>query len=121
MLKNFFMAAIVGLIICAGVKVEAADVYVGMSPTTGYECYVMTNTISYKNEHRMFISYATLKMVDQYGDVHYLEYTFFDLDNDAVDVDFTNSQDFSGRATPQDTPIEWAMYTVMRERIIGEY
>ncbi|MBQ3444345.1 MAG: hypothetical protein IJG33_14000 [Selenomonadaceae bacterium] len=121
MAKKIFMAAVVSLILCAGVKAEAADVYVGMSPATGYECYVMTNTISYKNEHRMFISSATLKMVDQYGGVQYLDYTFFDLDNDAADVDFTNSQGFSGKATPQDTPIEWAMYTVMRERIIGEY
>ena len=121
MAKKFFMAAIIGLIICAGVKVEAAEIYVGMSPVTGYECYVMTDTIHYKNEHRMFISYATLKMVDQYGGIQYLDYTFFDLDNDAADVDFTNSQGFSGKATPQDTPIEWAMYTVMRERIIGEY
>ena len=121
MIKNVLLAAIVGLIICAGIKVEAADVYVGMSPATGYECYVMTDTIHYQNEHRMFISSATLKMVDQYGDIHYLEYTFFDLDNDAIDVEFTNSQGFSGRATARDTTIEWAMYTVIREMIIGDY
>ena len=114
-MKKFLMAAIVGLIICACVKVEAADIYVGMSPATGYECYVMTNTISRKNEHRMVITSATLKMVDQYGDAHYLNYKFFDLDGDAVDVDFTNSQGFSGKATPQDTPIEWAMYSVTRD------
>lgn len=114
-MKKFLMAAIVGLIICAGVKVEAADIYVGMSPVTGYECYVMTETISRKNEHRMVITSATLKMVDQYGDAHYLDYKFFDLDDDAVDVDFTNSQGFSGKATPQDTPIEWAMYSVTRD------
>jgi len=120
-LKKLFLATLVSLIICAVVKVEAADVYVGMSPATGYECYVITDTIHYKNEHRMFISYATLKMVDQYGGIHYLDYTFFDLDNDAADVDFTNSQGYSGKATPQSTPIEWAMYTVMREIIIGEY
>ena len=120
-MKKLFLATLVSLIICAVVKVEAADVYVGMSPATGYECYVITDTIHYKNEHRMFISYATLKMVDQYGGIHYLDYTFFDLDNDAADVDFTNSQGYSGKATPQSTPIEWAMYTVMREIIIGEY
>ena len=115
MVKKFFIAAIVSLIICAGVKAEAADVYVGMSPATGYECYVMTETISYKSKNRMFVYHATLKMVDSYGDIQYLEYTFLDLDNDAIDVDFTNSQGFKGRATPQDTPIEWAMYTVIRD------
>ena len=45
MAKKIFMAAVVGLIICAGVKAEAADIYVGMSPATGFECCVMTNTI----------------------------------------------------------------------------
>ena len=114
MLKNVLLAAIVGLIICAGVRVEAAEVYVGMSPATGYECYVMTNTISRKNEHRMVITSATLKMVDQYGGTHYLDYDFYALDGGTENVTFTNSQGFKGRATPQDTPIEWAMYTVIR-------
>lgn len=115
MLRKFLMAAVIGLIICAGVKVEAADVYVGMSPATGYECYVITNTIELKNEHRMLIASATLKMVDQYGEAHYLDCTFFDLDGDYEDVNFINSQGFKGKATPKDTPIEWAMYTVIRE------
>ena len=115
MLKNFFVAAIVGLIICAGVKAEAAEIFVGTSPATGYDCYVLTNTISSKNEHRMLITFATLKMVDRYGDAQYLDYTFFDLDGDFVDVEFSNSQGYKGRATAQDTPIEWAMYTVIRD------
>ncbi len=115
MLKNFFMAVIVGLIICAGVKAEAADIYVGNSPATGWDCYVVTNTISHKNEGRMLISYATLKMVNGYGKVQNLYYTFYDLDGDFNDVTFTNSQGFKGQATAQGTPIEWAMYTVIRD------
>ncbi|MBQ6005731.1 MAG: hypothetical protein IJL14_05745 [Selenomonadaceae bacterium] len=115
MLKKFFMAAIVGLIICAGVKVEAADVYVGKSGTTGYECYVMTDTIWRTSEHRMLILSATLKMVDRYGDNHYLDYKFYALDGGNENVQFTNSDGFSGLATPEDTPIEWAMYTVIRD------
>ena len=115
MLKKFFMAAIVGLIICAGVKVEAADVYVGKSGTTGYECYVMTDTIWRTSEHRMLILSATLKMVDRYGDNHYLDYKFYALDGGNENVQFTNSDGFSGIATPEDTPIEWAMYTVIRD------
>ena len=63
----------------------------------------------------MVIRYATLKMIDLYGGAHYLDYTFFDLDDDCIDVEFTNSQGFGGKATPQDTPIEWAMYTTIRE------
>ena len=115
MLKKFFIAAIVGLIICAGVKVEAADVYVGKSGTTGYECYVMTDTIWRTSEHRMLILSATLKMVDRYGDNHYLDYKFYALDGGNENVQFTNSDGFSGLATPEDTPIEWAMYTVIRD------
>ena len=115
MLKNFLLASIVGVIICAGMKVEAAEIYVGMSPVTGYECYVMTDTISRTYEHRMVITSATLKMVDQYGDAEFLEYVFFALDGGTENVTFTNSQGFKGRATPQDTPIEWAMYTVIRD------
>lgn len=115
MLKNFFVALIVSLIICAGVAAEAAEIYVGNSPATGYDCYVLTNTIRHKNEHRMLISFATLKMVDSYGDAQYLDYTFYDLDGDFVDVEFSNSQGFKGRATAQGTPIEWAMYSVIRD------
>ncbi|MBR2773513.1 MAG: hypothetical protein IKD73_00815 [Selenomonadaceae bacterium] len=115
MAKNLFMAVVVGLILCAGVKAEAAEIFVGTSPATGYNCFVLTNTISRENEHRMLISSAVLKMVDQYGAAHNLTYTFFDLDGDAIDVEFTNTQGFSGKATPQDTPIEWAMYTVIND------
>ena len=115
MLKNFFVAAIVSLVICVGVKVEAAEIFVGNSPATGYDCYVLTDSIGHKNEHRMLITFATLKMVDGYGNAQYLDYTFFDLDGNFVDVEFSNSQGFAGKATAKDTPIEWAMYTVIRE------
>ena len=75
MLKNVLITATSCLILCAGVKAEAAQIYVGMSPVTGYECYVLTDTIERYNEHRMVIT----------------------------------------SATPQDTPIEWAMYTVIKD------
>lgn len=114
-MKKLFFAAIVGLIICAGGKAEAAEIYAGMSPATGYECFVMTDTINRTHEHRMVITSATLKMVDQYGGAQFLEYVFFALDGGTENVTFTNSQGFKGRATPQDTPIEWAMYTIIRE------
>lgn len=115
MFKNFFCAAIVCMIICAGIKVEAAEIYVGNSPATGLDCYILTDSVSHRNEHRMLITFATLKMVDSYGKAQYLNYTFYDLDGDFVDVEFSNSQGYKGRATAQDTPIEWSMYTVSRE------
>ena len=115
MFKKIILAAITCLIICAGIKVEAADIFVGRSPATGWDCYVMTDSVRHRTEHRMFITFATLKMVDGYGDAHFLDYTFYDLDGDYIDVEFTNSQDYRGFATSKDTPIEWAMYTVCRE------
>lgn len=115
MFKKIFLAAIFSLIICAGIKVEAADIYVGNSPATGFDCYVLTDSVRHRNEHRMLLTFATLKMVNRYGDVQYLDYTFYDLDGDYVDVEFSNSQGYRGLATAQDTPIEWAMYTVCRD------
>lgn len=115
MVKQIFLAAILAVIICAGVEVEAAEIYVGNSPATGYDCYVLTDSVRHRNEHRMLISFATLKMVNSYGDAQYLDYTFYDLDGDFNDVEFSNSQGYRGRATAQDTPIEWAMYTVIRD------
>lgn len=116
MLKKFFLAAVVGLIICAGVKVEAADVYVGKSDATGWVCYIMTDTINCRWEGNMAISTATLKMRDDYGTSHYLDYTFYDFRGQGVDLRFENSQGYSGEVHPSDTPIEWGMYEVIRKR-----
>lgn len=115
MFKRFFLAAIVGLIICAGVKVEAEDIYVGKSDATGYTCYIMTDTIRCHREGDMFISTATLKMRDDYGTPHYLYYTFSDFKGYGTDARFENSQGYSGTADPRDTPIEWGMYEVIRK------
>ena len=115
-MKKFFFTAIFGLtIILASVQAEAAEIFVGTSNATGWDCYVMTDSVRHKNEHRMLITYATLKMVNGNGVAQYLNYTFFDLDGDFNDVEFSNEQGFRGRATPNETPIEWAMYTVCRE------
>ena len=114
-MKKFLMAAIVGLIICAGIKAEAADIYVGRSETTGYECYVMTETIDRSVEMRLVTICAALKMIDRYGDVHYLDYKFSILDRDVRTLEYENSAGYRGYVTPRDTPIEWAMYTVIKD------
>ena len=118
MIKNILTAAIVGLIICASVKAEARDVYVGKSDATGYICYIMTETIECHREGEMFVSTATLKMRDGGGNgnvpTYYLDYTFYDFRGQGVDPRFENSQGYSGTAYPSETPIEWAMYEVIR-------
>lgn len=119
MIKKFFLAAIVGLIICAGVRVEAADVYVGKSDTTDYTCYIMTETIECHWEGSMAISTATLKMREGAGNgtlaTYYLDYTFYDFQGKGADLRFENSQGYSGEVNPYDTPIEWAMFEVIRK------
>ena len=122
MMKKFFMAAIVGLIICAGVKAEAeanTEVFVGKSDTTGFTCYIMTDTIKCHWEGDTIVSTATLKMREGGGNgnvpIHYLYYTFYDYKGFGVDPYFENSQGFKGTAYPSETPIEWAMYEVIRK------
>ena len=119
MLKKFFMAAIVGLIICAGVKAEAAAVFVGKSDATGFTCYILTDTITYQEEGDMVISTATLEMREGAGNgklpTHYLDYTFYYYPRYADEPRFENSQGYSGIADPYKTPIEWAMYNFIRD------
>ena len=115
MLKKFFLATFVGLIICAAAEAEAKEIYVGTSPVTNYECYVLTDTIGRDYDDRLIIYSARLKTVDRYGDSYYIDYKFYSIDNDTEDVQFTNSEGFKGIVDSYDTPIEWAMFMVVRD------
>ena len=115
MLKKIFLSAIVGLIICAGVKAEAGEIFIGNSPDTGHDCYVLTDTIYRTEEHRMVIYSATLKTVSKIGIKYLVDYKFFTLDDDTEDVQFTNSDGDKGIVTEYDTPIEWAMFMTIRD------
>ena len=115
MLKNFFLAAIVGLIIFVGGLAEAEEVYVGNSFSTGHDCYVLTDTIYRTDEHRMAIYSVTVKTVSNYGREDFIDYKFFALDGGDEDVQFTNSDGDKGIATEYDTPLEWAIYMLIRD------
>ena len=122
MLKKFFMAALVGLIICAGVKAEAADippVFVGKSDATGFTCYILPDTIKSHREGNMAVSTVTLEMRDGAGNgklpTYYVDYTFYYYPGYADEPRFENSQGYSGIADPYNTPIEWAMYEFIRK------
>ena len=111
MLKKFFLVLIVGLAItCAGIdKAEAAEIYVGTSPATGWECYVMTETISREYDN----TYVTLKMYTNNGNARYLNYTFwYDPQSDVMR--FYNDSDYGGIVNRYETPIEWEMVQVIR-------
>ncbi len=111
MLKKLFAILIVGLAItCAGItKVEAAEVYVGTSPATGWDCYVLTQTISRSGGN----TYVTLKMYTQNGNERYSDYRFW-YDSQRDVMRFSNDSGYSGIANRYETPIEWEMIQVIR-------
>lgn len=114
MLKKLLLTALVGLaVIFASVqnKVEAQDVYVGTSPATGWDCYIMTETFQRLVGARLNYE-ATLKMVTNSGSVRYLDYTI-GLGG-GYPIWYRNSQGHSGAITQYGTPIEWEMYQVLR-------
>ncbi len=115
MLKNFFLAAIVGLIIFAGGLAEAEEIYVGNSFATGHDLYLLTDTISRDYEHKMVIYSATIKTLDSFDNEYFIDYKFFDLDDDGEDVRFTNSEGTRGLVDEYDTPIEWKMFRIVRD------
>ncbi len=111
MLKKIFMVLIVGLaIICADINpAEARDYYVGNSPATGWDCYVMTETISRSGG----TTYVTLKMITRNGNTRYSDYRFW-YDSSRDVMRFSNDSGFSGIANRYETPIEWEMVQVIR-------
>lgn len=109
MLKKFFMTAIwLGALIfnAAPNSAEAYDKYVGNSPATGWDCYVMTETISRSGGS----TYVTLKMITGNGNVRYLDYTFW---YDSRTLRFRTSEGFSGVVDRYATPIEWQVWQVI--------
>ena len=101
---TFFLSAMI-LFISQNNFVEAKDVYVGTSNATGWDCYLMTETVRGDNIQR----YATLKMVTRGGKIHYLDYHFFIQDHRIL---FENSQGYSG-VVNSSTPIEQNMWNAM--------
>ena len=111
MLKKVLLALVLGVMVtCAGVaKVEAAEVYVGTSPSTGWDCYVLTDTIGRSNDGT---TYVTLKMYTR-NSAKYLGYQFW-YDSQYDVMRFSNDDGYSGIANRYETPIEWEMVQVIR-------
>ena len=113
-MKKIFLAALFGLIIFSGVKAEAKEIFIGTAPVSGYDCYVLTNTIRRDYEDRMVILSATMKTVDRFGDENFIDYKFYAIDEGTEDVVFTNSYGDKGPVNSFDAPIEWEMYLTIR-------
>ena len=112
MLKKFFMTTILlGALIfnAAPNSAEAYDRYVGNSPATGWDCYVMTETISRSGSNGY---YVTLKMITRNGNTRYLDYRFW-YDYRIKGWRFSNDEGFSGIADSYETPIEWEVVRVI--------
>jgi hypothetical protein len=108
MLKKFFPAAILTaalLFNAAPNTAEAREVYIGTSEATGWECYIITETI----ERFIQGDVAVLRMVKPDGSASYIRYNF-NYDEDADVVRFSNEAGYSGIVNKYETPIEWAMY-----------
>lgn len=104
-LTSVVLAAV--LMIGALPEAEASDVFIGISPATGWDCYVMTETVYHPRQTDLVC--GRLKMVTQNGNVHYLDYEF-----DVPEGYFKNSDGFRGKADPVETPIEYKMWQTIR-------
>ena len=106
-MKKFFSVLMLAMaIIFVGGQnnfAQARDVYVGTSNTTGWACYVDTDSIYWQNYYQCS---ATLKMVKSSGRVQNLYYDFMIMQHW---TDFKNSQGFSGTVNSS-VPIENAMW-----------
>ena len=104
-MKKLFsvMLIAIAIIFVGNTQAEARDVYVGTSNTTGWACYVDTDSIYWQNYYQCS---ATLKMVKNSGRVQNLYYDFMIMQHW---TDFKNSQGYSGEVNSS-VPIEKAMW-----------
>lgn len=87
-------------------SITKADIFVGNSPSTGYDCYIMKNTIQ-KLPQSNDTFFLTLKMVTPVGEIKYLNYEF------NLNGNF-KSDHYSTKASAE-TPIEWNIWQVLRK------
>ena len=111
-MKKLVMLAVLGLalVFTAAPKAEAYDHFVGTSETTGWDCYVITESITRDDG----VTYVTLKMVPANSHIRYLGYRFwYDPSRDVMR--FANDEGYSGIVNRYETPIEWEMLQVVRQ------
>lgn len=112
-MKKLLMLAALGmtLVFTAAPKAEAYDHFVGTSETTGWDCFVITESISRDGDG---MTYVTLKMSPPNGYDRYLGYRFW-YDSSRDVMRFANDEGYSGIANRYETPIEWEMLQVIRQ------
>ena len=101
-------------------KVLAQDVYVGTSNATGWNCYVMTETINkttyVTHSREKYKIYFTLKMVTPFQSVKYLDYTLSEGFTSRVWY-FSNAQGYEGTIDQYKTPIEYNAFKAICQHL----
>ena len=106
-MKKFILMAVFAFTIVttqflAVSDVEASDRYVGTSDTTGFQCYLVEDSVDYDHDNVSFT--CTLKMVSpKTGNVQFLYYDFWHVKKEGWY--FKNSQGYSNKVSGH-TPIE---------------
>ena len=110
-MKKMLMAAALGLaLIFSAPQAEAYEHFVGTSEATGWDCYVLTESIYREDD----VTHVTLEMVTQNGNYRWLGYRFW-YDSSRDVMRFANDEGYSGIVNRYETPIEWEMLQVVRQ------
>ena len=91
-------------------QVKAEEVYVGTSPATGRDCYVITQSIRWQNRRVVNLSLAMYRPGE--ANPLYLGYTFREYAQ-GRGVEFSNRQGFSGWIDEYETPIEYNTWVLV--------
>lgn len=104
MLKKIILLMILALsVISFPTQAKAEEVYIGTSPATGRDCYIITQSIRWQNRRVVNLSLATYL---QGKDPVYISYTFREYAQ-GRGVEFSNRHGFSGWIDKYETPIEY--------------
>ena len=115
-MKKFVLILFLAMMmIFSNQQAHARDIYIGTSNATGWDCYVMTETINItrRDDNGYLKNFdVTLKMITSSRKVLYLDYSFERHENASHDITwyFVNSQGFQGKVDVRNTPIEYNLW-----------
>lgn len=103
-MKKFFATLTACLVMVLAAQAEAEEIYVGTSPTTGRDCYVITESIRWQNRRVVNLSLAMYRQGED--NPLYLAYEFREHAQ-GRGVEFSNRQGYRGWIDKYETPIEY--------------
>ena len=109
MLKKIISLMILMLAVMSfSAQVKAEEVYVGTSPTTGRDCYVITQSIRWQNRRVVHLSLAMYRP----GEANPL-YLGYEFRAQGGGIEFLNRQGFSGWIDEYETPIDYNTWVLV--------